>query len=54
MVREFNYRGHDFNVVPIEGNAEEFIIIRDGRQTCRVKKEIAANAMQNVDKLFKD
>jgi hypothetical protein len=53
MITEFLYKGNHFKVVPIEGNTDEFIIIRDGRQTRRVKKEIAAKAVEYVDKLFK-
>lgn len=53
MITKFAYKGHEFQVVPIENNPDEFIIIRDGRQTRRVKKEIAAKAVEFVDKLFK-
>lgn len=52
MTNEFNYKGHRYNVVPVEGS-EDFSIIKDGRFTRRVKKEIAANAIEYVDKLFK-
>lgn len=53
MITRFAYKGHEFQVVPIENNLDEFIIIRDGRQTRRVKKEIASKAVEYVDKLFK-
>lgn len=53
MIREFNYKGHHFKVVGIENNDDEFIIIKDGRKTRKVKKEIAARAVEYVDKLFK-
>lgn len=52
MIKEFNYKGHHFKVVPIENNTDEFIIIKDGRKTRRVKREIAARAVEYVDKLF--
>lgn len=52
MIREFAYKGHHYKVVGIENNDEEFIIIRDGRNTRRVKKEIAEKAVEFVDKLF--
>lgn len=52
MVNEFFYKGHHYKLVPIE-NSEDYTIVKDGRFARRVKKEIAANAMQNVDKLFK-
>lgn len=52
MVKEFLYNGHHFKVTGIENNPDEFIIIRDGRQTIRVKKEIAEKAIEYVDKLF--
>ena len=53
MTREFNKNGHHYKVVGIENNPDEFIIIRDGRKTRRVKREIADKAMEYVDKLFK-
>ena len=53
MVKKFLYRGHQFELVKIENNTD-YLIIRDGRQTRRVKEEIAKNAIENVDKLFKD
>ena len=52
MIKEFNYKGHHFKVAGIENNPDEFVIIRDGRQTRRVKKEIAEKAIEYVDKLF--
>ena len=52
MIKEFNYKGHHFKVVAIENNDDEFIIIRDGRQTRRGRKEIAQKAVEFVDKLF--
>ena len=52
MIKEFNYKGHHFKVVGIENNEDEFIIIRDWRNTRRVKKEIALKAKEYVDKLF--
>ena len=51
MIKEFNYKGHHFKVVGIE-NSTDYIIIRDGRQTRRVGKEIAQKAVEFVDKLF--
>ena len=53
MIKEFNNKGHHFKVIPIENNPEEFIIIKDGRKTKRVKRDIAANAVDHVDELFK-
>ena len=50
--RDFDYNGHHYRVTPIEGSCDEFIIIKDGRKTRRVKKEIADKAMEFVDKLF--
>lgn len=52
MIKEFNHKGHHFKVVGIENNPDEFIIIKDGRKTRRVKKEIAQKAVEYVDKLF--
>ena len=52
MIREFPYKGHHFKIVGIENNDNEFIIIRDGRNTRRVKKEVAVKAIEFVDKLF--
>lgn len=52
MIREFLYKGHHFKVVGIENNDNDFIIIRDGRKTRRVTKEIAEKAIEYVDKLF--
>lgn len=48
---EFYYKGHHYKVVPIEGS-DDFTIVKDGRIPRRVSKEIAAKAMQNVDRLF--
>ena len=53
MVKKFLYRGHQFELVKVE-NSTDYLIIRDGRQTRRVKEEIAEKAIENVDKLFKD
>lgn len=47
----FDYKGHHYQVVKVEMSTD-FLIIRDGRQTRRVKKEIADNAIEYVDKLF--
>lgn len=52
-MKEFNHNGHQYKVMPVEGNSEEFVIIRDGRSTRRVKKEIADRAIAYVDELFK-
>lgn len=53
MVKKFLYRGHQFELVRVE-NSTDYLIIRDGRQTRRVKQEIAEKAIENVDKLFKE
>ena len=53
MVKKFLYRGHQFELVQVE-NSTDYLIIRDGRQTRRVKQEIAEKAIENVDKLFND
>lgn len=53
MVKKFLYRGHQFELVKVE-NSTDYLIIRDGRKTRRVKQEIAEKAIENVDKLFKD
>ena len=52
MIKEFNQKGHHYKVSAIENNPDEFIIIKDGRKTCRVKREVAENAPSHVDKLF--
>jgi len=52
MIKEFNYKGHHFKVVGIENNDDEFIIIKDGRKTRRVKREIADKAVEYVERLF--
>ena len=39
-MEEFNYNGHKYTVVPIEGNSNEYYIIRDDRNTrnaCRLQ-----------------
>ena len=51
MMNEFYYGGHHYKVTKIE-NSTDHIIIRDGRQTRRVKEEIASKAVEYVDKLF--
>lgn len=51
MVKEFNYKGHHYKVVPIEGS-EDYTIIKDGRNPRRVKREIAVRATEYIDKLF--
>jgi len=53
MTKEFYFNGHHYKVTKIEGSTEH-IIIRDGMQTRRVKEEIAAKAVEFVDKLFKE
>ena len=52
MISEFYFKGHHFKVTPVE-TSTDYIIIRDGRQTRRVCKEIGEKAIENVDKLFK-
>lgn len=52
MVKRFLYKGHKIEVVPIEGSTD-YNIIRDGKQTRRVCKEIGENAINNIDRLFK-
>lgn len=51
MTQEFDYQGHRYKVVKVE-NSTDHLIIRDGRQTRRVKEEIADKAIEFVDKLF--
>jgi hypothetical protein len=43
MTQEFEYNGHYYKVVKVE-NSTDHLIIRDGRQTRRVKEEIAAKS----------
>ena len=50
-MKEFYFNGHHYKVVQIEGSTD-CSIIKDGKFTRRIKKEIAKNAMQYVDKLF--
>lgn len=52
MISEFYYGGHHYKVVKVEDSTDH-LIIKDGRQTRRVKKEIAEKAVEYVDKLFK-
>lgn len=52
IMTEFEYNGHRYKVVKVE-NSTDHLIIRDGRQTRRVKEEIADKAIEYVDKLFK-
>lgn len=52
MITEFYQNGHHFKVIGIENNPDEFIIIRDGRNTRRVKEEIAQKAIEYVERLF--
>lgn len=51
-MKAFDLNGHHYEVVSIEGSTD-FNIIKDGRQSRRVKKEIADKAIEYVDKLFK-
>lgn len=53
MVKEFNYKGHHYKVVPVEGS-EDCVIIKDGKETRRISKEFAISPMQYVERLFKD
>lgn len=48
----FDYNNHHYQVVKVEMSTD-CLIIKDGRQTRRVKQEIASNAIEYVDKLFK-
>lgn len=52
MTREFYYKGHHYHVTPVEGSTDS-VIVKDGRYTRRITKELAASPMQHVDKLFK-
>ena len=52
MVKEFYYKGHHYNVVNAEGG-EDYFIVKDGKTTRKVNKEIAQRAIEYVDKLFK-
>jgi len=52
MVNEFYFKGHHYQVTPIEG-CDDFTIVKDGKFARRVKKEIAEKAMENADRLFK-
>ena len=51
MTQEFEYNGHHYKVVKVE-NSTDHLIIRDGRQTRRVKEEIADKAIEFVERLF--
>lgn len=51
MTNEFTYKGHTYQVVPIE-NSTDCTIIKDGRQSRRVSEEIADKAIEYIDKLF--
>lgn len=53
MITKFAYKGHEFQVVPIEWNDEEFNIVKDGKYARKVTRQVATTAMQHVDKLFK-
>lgn len=52
-MNEFIYKGHNYKVVPIEGSSD-FTIVKDGRTSRRISKEIADNAIEYVERLFKD
>lgn len=51
MTNKFYYKGHHYQVVPIEGSSD-YVIIKDGRESRRVDSNTANMAMQHVDKLF--
>jgi len=53
MNKEFEYRGHTYKVTPIENNGDEFIIIRDDKQTRRISRDFADAPMMYIEKLFK-
>lgn len=50
-MKEFYLGGHHYKVVQIE-DSTDYSIIKDGKFTRRVKKEIAQRAVEYVDKLF--
>lgn len=50
-MKEFYYKGHHYKVVPIEGS-EDYTIIKDGRTTRTISKDVAIKAAEFVDKLF--
>ena len=52
MKEKFEYNGHRYEVVQVE-NSTDCLIIKDGRQTRRVKEEIAEHAIEYVERLFK-
>ena len=51
MIKEFLFNGNHYKVVKVE-NSTDYLIIKNGRQTRRVKEEIANKAVEYVDKLF--
>ena len=53
MNKEFEYKGHLYKVTPIEGNNEEFVIIRDGKQTRRISREDIDAPLMHIEGLFK-
>lgn len=51
MTNEFDYNGHRYKVVKAEGGDGCFII-KDGRHSRKVCKEIADRAIEYVERLF--
>lgn len=54
VAREFNYKTHHYQVIPIEGNVNEVIIIRDGKKNVRVSKDYVDAPLRVIDELFKN
>ena len=51
MVNEFYFKGHHYKVVNAEGG-DDYFIVKDGKQSRKVSKEIAERAIEYVERLF--
>ena len=52
MVKEFNLKGHHYELIPIEGSSD-YSIIKDGRQAKQISEEQAKKATVDAPNYFK-
>ena len=51
--RDFDYNGHHYRIVPVEGSLKgEISIIRDNRRVVKVSKNTLPDTEAGIEKLF--
>lgn len=53
--RDFDYNGHHYRIVPVEGSLKgEISIIRDNRRVVKVSKKTMPQTNAGIEYLFKE